>query len=325
MSMPDGAMKRARPSEARELLTTSPFLLVNVELPERTPPNAQPLVSLFGLDVAAFGWLGRDGESVRAEFLGDSAGFVLPAVEAGRVVHIHAVVTETYLITVHRGATGLLAGLTSRFPHERPADAVATLFLLLDEALETYRRTAVRALLDVEDLEDEMFRQRLPEQVYRLSRLRRSAALLHRTLLPYTQVMEETVTRRMMSAGFPEARQRLVREYQRTAKSTLTNIESLQDAARRAFASHSSLVSGDQNGVLNRLAIVSTIFLPLTFLTGFFGMNFAYLTNELDSRAVFWLLAVGLQVVFLAMALFGLHRTGLWRRLQDGDGRIEDD
>ncbi|MFD7626745.1 CorA family divalent cation transporter [Streptomyces sp. NPDC059851] len=269
MSMPDGAMTRARPSEARELLNTFPFLLVDVELPERSPPDEQALVHLFGLDVAAFGWLGREGEISRAEFLGDSAGFVLPAVETGRVVHVHAVVTETYLVTVHRGATGLLASLTARFPHERPPDAVAVLFLPLDEALETYRRTAVRALLNVEDLEDEVFRQRRPQQGYRLSRLRRNAALLYRTLLPYTQVMEETVTRRMMSAGFPEARQRLVREYQRTAKSTLTNIESLQEAARRAFA-------------------------------------------------------VGLRVVFLAIALLVLHRTGLWRRLQDEQGRVDD-
>ncbi|WP_328924636.1 CorA family divalent cation transporter [Streptomyces sp. NBC_00190] len=61
----------------------------------------------------------------------------------------------------------------------------------------------------------------------------------------------------------------------------------------------------------------------LTFLTGFFGMNFAYLTDETESRAVFWLLAVGLQVVFLAGALYVLHRTRLWRRLRD-DESVDD-
>ncbi|MEU6865535.1 hypothetical protein ABZ924_20105 [Streptomyces sp. NPDC046876] len=48
--------------------------------------RTRPLVHLLGLDVAAFGWLSQDGESARAEFLGDSAGFVVPTVEAGRVV-----------------------------------------------------------------------------------------------------------------------------------------------------------------------------------------------------------------------------------------------
>lgn len=326
MPMPDGTMTRAHASEARERLATSPFLLVDVELSEAGSPTGQPLAHLLGLGAADLAWLGREGESARAEYLGDSAAFVVPAVEAGQVVHVHAVVTERYLVTVHRGtAARLIQSLTARFPHERPPDAVAMLFLLLDEALETYRGSAVQALLDVEDLEDEMFRQRQPEQVYRLARLRRTAALLHHTLLPYHRVTEETVTRRMMSGSVPEERQRLVREYQRTAGLVLTDIESLQEAARRAFSSYSSLVSADQNGVINRLAIVSTIFLPLTFLTGFFGMNFTYLTDETEGEAVFWLLAVGLQVAFLAIALYTLHRTGLWRRLRDEDGGLDDE
>ncbi|MCX5074084.1 CorA family divalent cation transporter [Streptomyces sp. NBC_00513] len=324
VSMPEGVMTRAPVSEARERLAASRFLLVDVELPEETPPDEQPLARLLGLEEEDLTWLGREGEFARAEFLGDSAAFVVPSVEAGRIIHLHAVVTERYLLTAHRGPTGLVRDLAARFPHEKPTDAVAMLFLLLDAALESYRRAAVQALLEVEDLENDMFHQREPEQLYRLARLRRTAALLHHTLLPYHRVAEETVTRRMLNDAFPETRQRLVREYQRTARLVLTDIESLQEAARRAFGSYSSLVSGDQNGVINRLAIVSTIFLPLTFLTGFFGMNFAYLTDEIESGAVFWLLAVGLQVAFLILALYALHRTRIWRRLRDDDGRDDD-
>ncbi|MGW0901069.1 CorA family divalent cation transporter, partial [Streptomyces goshikiensis] len=231
---------------------------------------------------------------------------------------------ETLRAEGFTGRVILIGDVIARFPDETPPDSVAMLFLLLDEALETYRRTAVQALLEVEDLEDTMFRRRRPEQLYRLARLRRTAALLHHTLLPYLQVAEESVTRRVMNRGFKEGRRQLVHEYQRTAKLVLTDIESLQEAARRAFGSYSSLVSGDQNGVINRLAVVSTIFLPLTFLTGFFGMNFAYLTDELESRAVFWLLAVGLQVVFLLMALYVLHRTRLWRRLREDHSGLDD-
>ncbi|MGW2269734.1 magnesium transporter CorA family protein [Streptomyces yangpuensis] len=326
MPMPGGAMTRADVSEAREQLATSPFLLVDVELSEGAPPPGRlPLARLLGLESAELAWLGQEGESARAEFLGDGAAFVVPAIEAGQVIHVHTVVTERYLVTVHWGAARLIENFTARFPNERPPDAVALLFLLMDEALETYRGSAVQALLDVEDLEDEMFRRRQPEQVYRLARLRRTAALLHHTLLPYHRVTEETVTRRMMSGSVPEERQRLVREYQRTAGLVLADIESLQEAARRAFGSYSSLVSADQNGVINRLAIVSTIFLPLTFVTGFFGMNFTYLTDEMESAAVFWLLAVGLQVAFLAVALYTLHRTGLWRRLRDDEGDLDGD
>ncbi|WP_371594304.1 magnesium transporter CorA family protein [Streptomyces virginiae] len=317
-------MTRGPVAQARESLAVSRFLFVDVELPEAASPDEQPIAQLLGLEAEDVAWLGRKEESARVEIFGDSAAFVVPAVDADRVVHVHALVTERYLVTVHRGPAALIGNLTARFPVENPADSVAMLFLLLDEAMETYRRAAVQALLEVEDLEDAMFRRREPEQLYRLARLRRTAALLHHTLLPYHRVAEESVTRRVMNRGFHEERRQLVREYRRTASLVLSDIESLQETARRAFGSYSSLVSGDQNGVINRLAVVSTIFLPLTFLTGFFGMNFAYLTDELESSAVFWLLAVGLQVLFLLAALYVLHRTRLWRRLREDDGDPDD-
>ncbi|MDF6044555.1 CorA family divalent cation transporter [Streptomyces sp. JH14] len=317
VSMPEGTVARTHVSEARERLATSRFLLVDIELPEEASPDEQPVAHQLGLEAEDLTWLGREGESVRAEFLGDSAGFVVPVVEAGRITHVHAFVTERYLVAAHRGPIGPIGSLVARLPHERPSDTVATLFLLLEEALGTFRRSAVQALLEVEDLEDEMFQQRHPQQVLRLTRLRRRAALLHHSLLPYLEATDETITRRMMSGTFPEERQRLARSYQRAARSVLADIASLQDASRRAFGSYSSLVAGEQNGVINRLAIVSTIFLPLSFLTGFFGMNFTYMTDELESRVVFWLLAVGLQAIVLFIALYVLHRTRLWRKLRD--------
>lgn len=320
VSMPEGIVTRATVSEARERMAASRFLLVDIELPREGPPDPTPIARGLGLEAEDLAWLGKEGESARAEFLGDHARFVVPLVEDGRVGDVHAFVTERYLVTVHRGSSGLIGGFFGRLPHERPADATAALFLLLEDALETFRRSAVEALLQVEDLEDEMFENRHPQQVYRLARLRRRAAELHHALLPYLQATDETITRRMMSGSFPEERQRLAASYQRAARMVLASIESLQDASRRTFASYSSLVSGEQNGVINRLAIVSTIFLPLTFLTGFFGMNFTYMTDELESRIVFWLLAVGLQAMVLFIALYALHRTRIWRKLRD-DGR----
>jgi magnesium transporter len=71
--------------------------------------------------------------------------------------------------------------------------------------------------------------------------------------------------------------------------------------------------------VIHKLTVVATIFLPLTFLTGFFGMNFAYLLRAVQGPAAFWLLGVGLQVAFLGVALYLVGRMGL-RRILRGDG-----
>ncbi|MFJ3233859.1 CorA family divalent cation transporter [Streptomyces sp. NPDC086787] len=322
MSMPEGIVTRTTMTEAREQLATSGFLHVDIELPDLPdddPPSTRLLTDQLGLENAYLTWFGRAGEPARADFLGDRAAFVVPVAEGVRVRHFHALATERHLITVHHGTLGLLNGFVSRLPVERPSDVVAMLFLLLQEALGTFRRVAVSDLLLVEELEDDMFEQRDPGQVYRLAQLRRRAALLHHSLLPYLQATDEVVSRRLLSREFPQERQRLARQFQQTGRLVLSDIESLQDAARRAFASYASLVSGEQNGVINRLAIVSVIFLPLSFLTGFFGMNFTYMTDELESKVVFWLLAVGLQAAVVFIAVYVLHRTRIWRRLRDDD------
>ncbi|WP_225829321.1 CorA family divalent cation transporter [Streptomyces naphthomycinicus] len=319
VSMPEAAGARTDVAEARRRLQAARFILVDVELAPQDAQETEPVARLLGLGAEELDWFGRAEEPVRGDFLGGLVGLVVPVVHDEGVVHVHAVASDRFLVTAHRGPAVMAARIMEHLRREKPHDGVAVLFLVLQEALTTYRRAAVAALLEVEELEDDMFQQRRPEQVYRLAQLRRRSALLHHSLLPYVQVVDEVISRRLMSRDFPQERQRLAREFQHAARTVLTTIETLQDAARRAFASYSSLVAGEQNGVINRLAIVSVIFLPLSFLTGFFGMNFTFLTDKLETRDEFWLIAVGLQVIVLCGSLYVLHRTRIWRRLRDED------
>lgn len=66
-----------------------------------------------------------------------------------------------------------------------------------------------------------------------------------------------------------------------------------------------------QGEQIARLTIVSIVFLPITFLTGFFGMNFTWMTNGLDGPLTFLLLGVLLPVAIVALTVLWFKRRGL--------------
>jgi magnesium transporter len=85
------------------------------------------------------------------------------------------------------------------------------------------------------------------------------------------------------------------------------------DAASSALT---HLLDLQLNETTFRLTVVATIFLPLTFLTGFFGMNFGWLVDHIDSATAFWLLGVGLMTGPLLLVLALLRGGEASERLQ---------
>jgi magnesium transporter len=66
-------------------------------------------------------------------------------------------------------------------------------------------------------------------------------------------------------------------------------------------------ISAQQNQVVKQLTLVATVFLPLTFVTGFFGRNFGWMVRNIDSLAVFLILGVG-SLAVAAAALYAWFR-----------------
>jgi Mg2+ and Co2+ transporter CorA len=72
-----------------------------------------------------------------------------------------------------------------------------------------------------------------------------------------------------------------------------------------------STVSNRQNDVMKQLTVIATIFLPLAFITGFFGQNFSFMvTHVINSAWSFWVIGLGSMVLTCVALLVFFHRKG---------------
>ena len=83
----------------------------------------------------------------------------------------------------------------------------------------------------------------------------------------------------------------------------MDTLETYRDMASGMLDIYLSSVSNRLNGVMKILTIITTIFMPLSFLAGLYGMNFRYMPG-LDSPIGFDMMVGVMALVFIGMLLF---------------------
>ena len=81
-------------------------------------------------------------------------------------------------------------------------------------------------------------------------------------------------------------------------------LDTYRDLLSSAMDVYLSSVSNRLNAVMKQLAMIATVFLPLSFIVGFFGQNFAYMVRNVTSARDFWLYGIGTEVVAIVALLY---------------------
>jgi magnesium transporter len=86
-------------------------------------------------------------------------------------------------------------------------------------------------------------------------------------------------------------------------------IDSYRDLLIGSRDAYLSVTSNRLNEISKQLTVVATIFLPLSFVVGFFGQNFGWMVRQINSAGDFWLIGGGSMVVSLVILVAWLRRS----------------
>ena len=223
---------------------------------------------------------------------GESTGLPLLEGHERELVDVRVLVTAGYLLTIHEQPISLPDLLQIQEPGGRSEQYMV--YAVLDSMVATAYDALNQAELVLEEmllsavaLRDARVRAMTVRQLSaRLSQMRR--------ILGPQQGLFERISEEI---GRIEGLEPDSEQYFDRIRSQLGRLIDSLDSAATTMA---QLIDLRLNSTMYRLTVVATIFLPLTFIVGFFGMNFGWMTDRIDTFATFVLLGLVLPLLLAA-------------------------
>jgi len=233
-----------------------------------------------------------------------------------RLCEVHVFVSGDWVITVHRAPCAALDRCRLRLPDDPPQAEEEIVYRVLDALADSF----FPVLEDLEDrleaLEDEIVAAPSEDQLGLVLQLRRRLGPMRRVAEDQDDMFSDVhaVLECLPGLETSEAAADAFRDIADHLHRIDDLVTGLRDRVRDALGLYASTNSNRLNEVISRLTILSTIFLPLTFVVGFFGQNLGWMVERVDSLTTFLIYGVGGTLVPLLIMLAVLRRMGLLRR-----------
>jgi magnesium transporter len=172
--------------------------------------------------------------------------------------------------------------------------ADALLYRLTDDVVAGFMPIFERLDDEIDHTEDELFNHPTSETLERIFSIKRTIVHLRRIIAPQREVLNRLARDdydpidAQARVYFRDVYDHLVRQYEIT--------ETLRDLIGGSLDTYLSVVNNRMNEIMRTLTVITTLFMPLTFIVGFFGMNFfapvVNLRPWTDSMAFMFSLAI---------------------------------
>ena len=223
-----------------------------------------------------------------------------------------------FIITVRQGPASDLHGARERLerrPELLMEGPAAALWAILDKIVDDYAPVVEGLERDVEEVEATVFGGSVAatERIYKL---RREVTDFYRTVHPLLAPVE--VLERGSYLPLSEKLIPFFRDVNDHLKLVNEEVAGQRDLLAVVLQANMAVISLDQNEIsvrqnetMKQLTVIATTFLPLTFITGFFGMNFGWMTEHITPLWVFLVFGIG-SLVLSGIGLYvWFRRTGM--------------
>jgi magnesium transporter len=309
--------RRADEIEPEWLLPKSGYF-VWVDLQSPTEDEARILAEPFGFHELAIEDALREIQTPKVESYGDHLYLILHGIDFSAAQHAFAThevdifLGEQFLVTVHDDFSRSVARLLDVCPRNDfvLADGPAGLLhRIVDSMVDNYRPEVEKLEARLDEMEDDVFTHPSAGDVRRILGLKRDVASLRRVVTP-----QRDVVARLARREFPQISEQLAYRF-RDVYDHLVRLADeatlYHDRIASLLDAQLSFTSNRLNQVMKRLTVISTIFLPLTVLTGMYGMNVPLPNFPGGEAAQFWWI-LGIMVA-LSGSMLWLFRQDRFR------------
>ena len=295
------------------------YFWLNLDIHDPGPDDdvAGLLVNTFHFHPVAVEAVERFGQRARIDDYDDFVHVITfgMAADGKNVAEVHCFITDKFIISLHQGDCAVLATVCDRITSHHSAKAsapqVVIFYLIMDTLVDSFFPVLSDFDDSIDDLEGAILKNPTEEQLGTLFDMKRQIMTIRKVVTPQRDMIGSLNAGMVAIPGMGDQ----ATAYFRNLYDHLIRISDLVDSYRDlisgAMDTHLSMVSNRLNVVMKQLAIIATVFLPLGFLTGFFGQNFAWLTGHLqDNLGFFLFLGIGSEVVAIVLLLILFKRRG---------------
>jgi magnesium transporter len=235
-------------------------------------------------------------------------------VETGEV---SVFLSRRFVITVRHGHASDLHGVRLRLearPEFLKEGTGAVLWAIFDTVVDAYAPVIEGLESDIEEVEQTVF-SGAAAPTERIYQLRRQATDFYRAVHPLLGPLEGLERGTYLKVS--DELSRFFRDVNDHLKLVNEEVIALRDVLATILQANMAVISNQQteisvrqNETMKQLTLVATIFLPLAFITGFFGMNFGWMVGHIETFWTFALLGVGTLLASAAIIYMWFRGSG---------------